>query len=235
MYTLENFYKSKDWEKLLKVIKTERVNEDGELICWHCGKPISKAYDCIGHHTIFLTEENVNDVDISLNPELIQLVHHKCHNIIHNKFGYIKKEIFLVYGSPLAGKSSFVDSVKEPGDLIIDIDNIWECVSGSDRYDKPGRLNAVVFSVRDKLIECVKYRVGKWNNAYIIGGYPLISERERLCKELGAREIFVDTSKEECIARLENLEDSDIRSQKKSEWLEFIENWWKQYTPQVMK
>ena len=231
MYTLDTFYKTKEWENLLKVIKNERVNEDGELICWHCGKPITKAYDCIGHHTIFLTEDNVNDVNISLNPELIQLVHHKCHNIIHNKFGFIKKEIFLVYGSPLAGKTSFVDEVKNEGDLIIDIDNIWECVSGLDRYTKPPRLNAVVFTVRDKLMECVKYRSGKWDNAYIIGGYPLISERERLCKELGAREVYIESTKEECIARLENLDDSDKRD--KSEWLKYIENWWKQYTPQV--
>lgn len=75
MYTLDNFYKSKQWQKLLEVIKLERVNEDGQLICWHCGKPITDKYDAIGHHTIFLTEENVNNSEISLNPELIQMVH----------------------------------------------------------------------------------------------------------------------------------------------------------------
>ena len=152
MFTLDTFYKSKDWEKLLKSIKLERTNEDGEIICAHCGKPITRAYDCIGHHTIFLTESNVNDVEISLNPKLIQLVHHRCHNKIHNKLGYVKKEIFLVYGSPLAGKASYVKSVAEPGDLIINIDDIWACVSGLNKYTKPPRLNAVVFSVRDKLM-----------------------------------------------------------------------------------
>lgn len=226
MYTLDTFYKTKDWEKLLKSIKLERVNDEGQLICWHCGKPITKAYDCIGHHTIFLTEDNVNNVEISLNPKLIQLVHHKCHNIIHNKFGYVRKEIFLVYGSPLAGKSSYVKGVAEPGDLIIDIDSIWACVSGLPKYTKPPRLNAVVFSVRDKLMECVKYRVGKWNNAYIIGGYPLISERERICKELGAREIYIESTKEDCLEKLENL-DLD-----KKEFSKFINDWWKRYTPQ---
>lgn len=225
MFTLDTFYKSKDWEKLLKSIKLERTNEDGEIICAHCGKPITRAYDCIGHHTIFLTESNVNDVEISLNPKLIQLVHHRCHNKIHNKLGYVKKEIFLVYGSPLAGKASYVKSVAEPGDLIINIDDIWACVSGLNKYTKPPRLNAVVFSVRDKLMECVKYRVGKWNNAYIIGGYPLISERERICKELGAREIYIESTKEECLEKLDNL---DID---KKEYSKFIDNWWKRYTP----
>lgn len=225
-FTLDNFYQSGEWCKLLQQIKLDRVNDKGELICWHCGKPITKAYDCIGHHTIYLTDQNVNDYEISLNADLIQLVHHRCHNKIHNKFGYKRKEIYLVYGSPLSGKTSFVNDNKDDGDLIVDMDSIWECVSGCKRYEKPPRLNAVVFAVRDKLLECVKYRTGKWNNAYIIGGYPLISERERICKEYGAREIFIDCSYDECLSRLELAGDRN-----KVEWKKFIDEWWKRYTP----
>lgn len=224
MYTLENFYRTKQWQKLLEVIKMERVNEEGQLICWHCGKPITDKYDCIGHHTIFLTEDNVNDTNISLNPNLIQLVHHKCHNKIHNKLGYTKREIFLVYGSPMSGKSTYVKTVAEPGDLIIDINNIWECISVNGVH--ANKVKSVVFAVRDRLLEAVKYRLGKWDNCYIIGGYPLISERERLCKELGAREIFIDTPKEECIKRLKMSEDRD-----QEEFLKYIEDWWTKYSP----
>ena len=228
MYTLQNFYKSKQWQKLLEVIKIDRVNEDGQIICWHCGKPIVDKYDAIGHHTIFLTEENVNNAEISLNPKLIQLVHHRCHNLIHNKLGYTKREIFLVYGSPLSGKSTWVKSVAEPGDLIIDINRVWNCVSGYDDK-KPPKLNAVVFGLRDRLLEMVKYRVGKWDNCYIVGGYPLIAERERLCKELGAREIFIDTPKEECLRRLEESDNLD-----KSDYSKFIEDWWRKFTPDTL-
>lgn len=227
MYTLDNFYRSKQWQKLLEVIKLDRTDEEDQIICWHCKKPIVNKYDCIGHHTIFLTEDNVNNAEISLNPKLIQLVHHKCHNLIHNKLGYTKREIFLVYGSPLSGKSTYVKTVAEPGDLIIDINNIWSCVSGIDNI-KPPKLNAVVFGIRDRLLEMVKYRVGKWDNCYIIGGYPLISERERLCKELGAREIFIDTPKEVCVQRLNESEDKNI-----SDYLKFIDEWWRKYSPPV--
>ena len=223
MFTLQNFYKSKEWQKLLEVIKMERLNEDGQLLCWHCGKPIINKYDCIGHHTIFLTEENVNDTEISLNPNLIQFVHHKCHNLIHNKLGYTKREIFLVYGSPLAGKSTYVSSVAEPGDFIVDLNNIWQCVSINGIH--ANKLKSVVFSVRDKLLEDVKYRLGRWDNCYIVGGYPLISERERICKDLGAREIFINTPKEECLRRLEES-DLDQEAYKK-----YIEDWWRKYIP----
>lgn len=227
-YTLSTFYKTKDWTLFRLHVMDERITKEGHLICEYCGKPIVRSYDCIAHHcNVFLTEENVNDVTISLNPDNIQLVHHKCHNLIHDKLGYTKREVFIVYGSPMSGKSSYVEDVREIGDLIIDMDSIWQCVSGCDKYDKPARLNAVVFGVRDKLLECVRYRVGKWNNAYVIGGYPLISERERLCQELGAREIFVDTPKDECLARLEACEDG----RKLDEWRGYIEDWWRKYHP----
>lgn len=228
MYTLDNFYKSNEWHRLLQVIKTDRTNEEGQIICAHCGKPIVKAYDCIGHHMIYLTEENVNNVEISLNPDLIRLVHHRCHNKIHNKLGgmsYSNRHVYIVYGSPLSGKTTYVNDIRCDGDLVVDIDSIWQCVSGCNRYVKPNRLRSIVFGVRDKLIEDIKYRRGKWQNAYVIGSYPLISERERLCRELDAELIYIDTSKEECMDRL--LQCNDGREI--DEWTKYIDDWWKTF------
>lgn len=222
-----SFYRSKEWRKLLDNIKAERLNDDGQIICECCGRPIVKAYDIIGHHKIELTEENVNDYDISLNPQNIMLVHHSCHNRIHNKLGYANREVFLVYGAPLSGKSSFVAKSMSAGDLIIDIDSIWQCVSNLSRYEKPAKLKSVVFRVRDSLLDSVKYRLGKWNNAYVIGGYPLQGERERLIKELGAREVFIDATEEECLERLKAA--GDGRDQ--SEWEGYIRAWFAQYDP----
>lgn len=225
MYNLDNFYHCKPWIKLLTQLKIERLNDEGELICAYCGKPIVKKYDVIGHHTIELTDENVNDFNISLNPELIDLVHARCHNYIHNKLGYSRRQIYLVYGAPLSGKTTYVKETMNEGDLVIDIDNIWQSVSNCDRYIKPGRLKAVVFKVRDTLLDAAKYKLGRWNNCYIVGGYPLVSERERLIKELGAREIFIDTSKEECIARLHASGDRDIEA-----WTGYINEWFERHS-----
>lgn len=226
MVTLDNFYQSKDWIKLYTLLRIQRTDQDGNLICWHCGKPITQKYDAIAHHTIFLTDENVNDAAISLNPDLIQFVHARCHNRIHSKLGYNRQEVFLVYGSPLSGKSTYVSTVQEPGDLILDMDRIWECVSGLKTYTKPARLNSVVFGIRDYLMESVRIRRGKWQNAYIIGGYPLISERERLCRQLGAREVYIECTQAECLKRLENDPGRD-----KKEWTEYIQTWWERFAP----
>ena len=224
MYTLTTFYRSKDWVNLMQIIKLKRVNSEGLLICEHCKKPIVAKYDCIGHHIVELTEENVNDLDISLNEANIMLVHHRCHNIIHNKLGIGCKQVYVVYGSPLSGKSTYVKDCLSYGDIVVDMDSIWQCISGQDRYVKPKRLTQNAFDIRNLLIDSIRIRKGNWLNAYVIGGYPLISERERLIKSLGAREIFIDTPKEECIARL--LRDE---SRNRDEWLKYIDDWWEKF------
>lgn len=226
MWTLADFYKSKDWQRLVSIIRMERTGPDGLIICEECGAPIVRKFDCIAHHChTFLTEENVNDRMISLNPENIALVHARCHNRIHDKLGYIRKEIYLIYGPPLAGKRTYIRDVIQPGDLLVDMDAIWECITGGDRYTKPGKLNAVAFGVRDLLLDCIRTKRGRWNNAYICGGYPLISERERLIRETGAREIYIDTDKETCLNRAAEIEDQDARAA----WREYIEDWWRKH------
>lgn len=220
MFTLDTFYKSKQWEKLIVQLKLERVKRDGDLICSHCGKVILKKYDCIAHHKIELTEENVNDYNISLNPNNIEFIHHKCHNKIHERFGNLKQKVFIVYGSPCSGKSTWVNKVANPDDLILDIDNIWECICNSDKYHKPNRLKSNVFGIRDCLLDMIKCRTGMWRNAYIIGTYPLASDRERLVKLLGAELIFIDEVKEVCLKRCIN-----------DEWKSYVNEWFEYYTP----
>lgn len=228
MFTLATFYKSKEWEAFRKQVIAERTKEDGFIYDEITGKPIVRRYDIILHHVEYLTEENVNDYNISLNPANIQIVSFKTHNAIHDRFGRNRREVFLVYGAPLSGKSTWISQNKSEGDLVVDMDSIWQCISGEPRYSKPNRLKAVAFKVRDAEIEAVKYRLGKWNQAYICGGYPMQSERERLIQELGAREVFIDTDKAECLRRLERLPETDGRD--KEEWRGYIESWFERFS-----
>lgn len=215
MFTLSTFYKSDEWEQLLQVLKLERVNSNGEIICSQCGKPITKKYDCIGHHIEPLTEANVNDYNISLNPTNIMLIHFKCHNKIHERFGYEPpKKIYIVYGSPCSGKSTWVNDNAGPDDLVVDMDKLWECVSVCDKFHKPERLKQNVFGLRDCLLDQIRMRVGKWKNAFVIGGYPLKMERKRLAERLGAEIIYIECDKSTALSRAKN-----------KEWEGFINEW----------
>lgn len=221
--SLRDFYTSREWTKFLTILADERTDDDGYLRCAHCGKPIIAKYDRIGHHSkIPLTEANVNNVEISLNPDNVIFVHHKCHNVIHERFGHeCPKRVYLVYGPPCSGKSSWVYDSAGRDDLVVDMDNIWQMISINQRYDKPPRLKSNVFAVRDCLIDQIKTRYGKWKNAYIVGGYPLYMDRERLCASLGAEPIFIGESKETCLARA---------SERPNEWKRFVEDWFESFT-----
>lgn len=222
------FYKSHKWEKFISALRLERMQPDGTLLCEHCGKPIVSKYDCIGHHVTELTDENVNDVTIALNPENVQLIHFQCHNEIHKRFGFRReKKVFIVWGAPCSGKSSWVDTIAESDDLILDIDRLWSAVRAGTcgRYDKPSELKANVFALRDCLLDDIRVRRGKWSNAYIIGGYPLDGERERLADLVGAdRLIFIDADQQTCEARA---------AEKSPEWIEYVREWFSRYHPPV--
>lgn len=227
--SLHDFYTSREWCKFRLQVINDRMTPNGDVLDEVTKKPITKKYDIILHHIEPLNEENVFDFNISLNPNNIKIVSHRTHNKIHNKLGYSNKEVYLVYGPPCAGKSTYIKEVLEQGDLLIDIDNIRQCVSGCDKHITVPKLNSIVFGVRDYLMDAVKVRNGKWNKAYIVGGYPLLSERERICKEIGAKEIYIECTKEECIQRLkDNPDNRNI-----DDWINYIKQWFDRFTPSL--
>ena len=234
MFTLESFYKSTKWETFRRSVIEDRTNKRGEVICAFCGRPIVNKYDLIAHHKIELTEQNVNDYMISLNPDNIDLIHFRCHNIIHDRFQGgdqwkpRPKRVFIVYGSPLSGKTTWVHDNAGKNDLIVDLDSIYQAVSINDRYEKSGRLSSVAFAIRDKLYEIIKYRDGKWIDAYVITGAPLRMDRERLEQRLRATSIFIDTPKEVCLQR---LKDRAMSTKAREQWKEYIEDWFEHYQP----
>lgn len=236
MWTLSSFYHSKDWEAFRELIINERTKEDGLIYDEITGQPILKRYDVILHHSpVELTEENVNDRMISLNPDNIKIVSHKTHNQLHERFkknfnGRLpRREVFLIYGSPLSGKTSYLDEIRVKGDLILDIDAIRACISGLEIHEIPKGLTPIVFGIRDYILDAIKVKQGFWDRAYIVGGFPLYAERERIKRMTGAEEIFIDTPKEECLRRLhEDPKGRDIES-----WERFINEWWERYTPPV--
>lgn len=231
----EQFYKSDKWETFRKIIIDERTDEDGYVKCAVCGKPILKKYDLIVHHKRELDDANVNDVMIALNPDNVECVHFKCHNQIHERFGFgsssghkpVQKRVYIVYGSPCAGKSTWVNEVATKDDLIVDMDSIWQMISINERYEKPNSLRSVAFDMRDKLYDIIKYRSGKWHNAYVITGGALIGDRERLKQRINADElVFIDTSFDVCIKRVQSkYEDAALRDK----WCRYVIEWFERY------
>lgn len=199
--TPKELYHSKAWKTLRAQLMLERTADDGVLYCERCGKPILKKFDCIGHHKTELNIWNVNEPEIALNPEKIELICFECHNKEHERFGGFNQTVYIVHGAPCAGKTTFVREHAKQDDLILDIDAIWEAVCLSDREHKPNRLKPNVFGIRDCIFDQIRMRTGTWRTAWVIGTYPLESERERMAELLGAELVHIDTDKDECLAR----------------------------------
>lgn len=225
--SLSEFYNSDIWRKFRAGLIEERRNkEDGILYCEYSRKPLLNSFDIVAHHKTPLTMQNVNDFSISLNPENIMLVSQQAHNEIHARFGYCaQRKVYLVTGAPLSGKTSFVNNIKGNSDLIVDIDNVWECITGK-RYEKPNALKSNVFTLRDCLLDMVRTRAGKWERAFIVETAPHKSERERKIQMLGAELIHIDTCKEVCIERLYR---DESRRNVQGQWLKYIEDYFNSY------
>ncbi len=224
--SVHELYITQEFRLLRLELMNERVDGAGVLRCAHCREAIRKPCDCIAHHVKPVTLGNLNNVDITLNPANIQLVHHRCHNEIHERFGFGRKKIYYVYGAPCSGKSTWVNNNKGSGDIVVDIDNIWQCITGGERYYKPDSLRSNVFLLRDFLFSMCKENKGFWNNAYIIEGGAAKVKREQRLRSLGAEPIFIEATQAECLERLER---DNKRQPYIEEWRQYINEWFATY------
>lgn len=226
--SLSDFYTSKQWREFRAAVIAERMgNAGGVLFDEWTRQPIANTYDCVLHHKQPLTLANVNDYAISLNPENIMIVTHKSHNEIHSRFGRGRQSVYLVYGSPCSGKTTYVKNNKGNSDIVCDMDSIWECITG-ERYIKPNALKDNAFILRGALLDMIKTRAGKWERAWIIEGCARIADREKYMNQYGAELIYIDTDKETCLQRLAN---DTGRRPVFDDWKKYIDNWFNDYQP----
>lgn len=205
--SLTQFYNSNEWKSLRQVLIDQRKNkEDGILYCEYSGEPILNEWEAIAHHIIPITIQNVNDFSISLNPENLMIVSHKSHNIIHKRFeGQLsnwQRKVYIVFGAPCSGKSTFVSENMSKGDLRLDLDEIWQALGGEAAHNYPAEIKPIIFGIREYLFQQIKMRAGKWGAAWVLSTEPLTTQQERLLDLLGAEPIYIDVSREVCLGRL---------------------------------
>lgn len=222
---LQRFYASKRWRDLRKRLVIERRG-----ICDRCGKDYSADPSLLNaHHKEHLTDETLADPAVAVNPDNIEVLCAKCHALQHRQRGFIRKrkEVFIVYGSPLSGKSTYVRENMEPGDLVVDLDAIRAAISFQPIYESPAPLIKTSFAVRDFLYDQIRIRSGQWQTAWIIAGLPRKDDRERLAARLGASLILMESTKEECHKRLMSADDGrDVIA-----WSGYIDSWFKDFIP----
>lgn len=220
---LKSFYNSKRWRDF----RTEIIATRGP-VCVDCHKAIINPKEIeIDHDPIELTPENVGNPNIALNPENVKVRCHDCHNKRHNRFGHQAEQgVFLIYGPPFAGKSTYVLQHMQRGDLVVDVNTLFHAISLLPEYDKPSELLSNTLALRDLLLDNIKTRYGKWRSAWIIGTYPDKYQREKVANDTGATIIYCEATKEECLQRLHA--DTE-RWNRRDEWEGYIDKWFNQH------
>lgn len=219
---LNTFYASDAWRNLRATVIAERG-----LTCEYCGERVAKAAELTLHHIIELTPDNVHDAMVALNPENIMVVHHACHNTIHKHAAHkAERGVYIVYGAPLSGKKTFVKDRMWTGDLVVDMDALYHATTMLPWYDKPNGLLYNVKSVYNLLLDHIKTRYGRWDRAWIIGGYHDKYKREKLAEDLGAELVHIKATKEEC---LERLKVDEGRMANAAEWKKYIDDWFDRF------
>jgi predicted kinase len=237
--TLASFRASDDWANCKAIVLKERLR-GGAVYCEHCGKVILKNFNpkeknnalaMVFHHIQPITLANVNNAAISINPRNIAILHWQCHNIVHKRFSgqntQPEKKVYIITGAPCSGKTTFARERMEAGDVIIDIDDIWQQMSGQARYIKPAEIKPLVFATRDEQEDKVRTRAGTWRNAFIIRSLPLAMDRSRLAERLDAEVVTLDTPKEVCLDRLRN----NPQGRNVAEYEKYINNYFAMFTP----
>ena len=214
--TQQEFYHSSKWRKFRETVIAQKLEEDGELICAECGRIILAPKDCIVHHKERLTDDNVSDPEISLNPAKVEFLHRECHEREHGRLFRFpeKRGIYIVYGPPFAGKSEYVRKQAHGDDLICDFNALRDAIG----IERSKALLSPAMQLREAFFGIIQRRTGLWRRAFIVGGYPDKVERTRIKDRLGAEEIFIDVDEETCLSR--------AKSDSEKEW---VEKWFRTY------
>ncbi len=220
------FYTSRSWRSF-----RETVIIDNGGVCNRCHKVFTDTSQLEVHHIKHLKQHDYLDYSKTFNKDNVEVICHKCHNDEHGRF-IANKEVILVYGPPLSGKTTYVKANKSFSDIVVDLDKLQEAITLMPVYQEVPAVKRNLFSVRDLLLDHIKTRYGKWKTAWIIGGYPNTYDRDTLIKSLEVdAAILIETSKEECLNRLEQV--NDYRKEYKAEWQSYINKWFETYTPPV--
>lgn len=130
-------------------------------------------------------------------------------------------EVILVCGPPVAGKSTWVRRQAQPGDRVVDFDQLCRTLGSSSRHNHPDHVRALAKSMRRSLEDTAKDHPGR---TFVIRSLADPSDRVAVAERLGARVVMLATPADEAVAR--------AHADERPEWTErAIRSWWDRYQP----
>ena len=220
----EQFYKSTRWKKA-------RASYLASIsyICERCGRLATMV-----HHKTYITEDNIDDPDITLSFDNFEGLCDTCHQHEHHKTSASNStvdgvafdesgqlvevktpDVFLVYGPPAGGKTTWCKEHARDNDIVVDLDVI--------RNRMHVDLNAALKYRWNIYKQIANGETGCQGSIYIIETAPSRGRREKLDKLMRFKDvILIDPGKQECLKRAE----ADLGRTDKEMQRRIIESWY---------
>lgn len=111
--------------------------------------------------------------------------------------------VYLIYGSPCSGKSTYIKEHFKPGDIICDIDYLYSAISLDIPHGTELYAQEVARELHNTLLDIIRDRKGHWRNAYVVCTANTNEKIKNLKERINADEIiFIDTPYEKCAQRV---------------------------------
>lgn len=139
----------------------------------------------------------------------------------------VPTKVYIVYGAPASGKTTYVKKHKKAGDLVIDLDYIKQAVSLEGKTEAPDNLLDIALAMRECAYGLIEERKVDCKTVWVVAGLPSRKQRLELKERLKAELIFMDASQEECIRRA--CQDPERADKEKAEAI--IKKYFEMYKP----
>lgn len=110
--------------------------------------------------------------------------------------------VYLIYGSPCSGKSTYISEHLKDGDLVCDVDLIYQAISNHDAHDADLHVHEVALKLKSVLLDIIRDRDGDWSDAYVVSiANTKVKVKDDMERIKADKAIFIDTPYEVCMER----------------------------------
>lgn len=110
--------------------------------------------------------------------------------------------VYLVYGSPCSGKSTYIKEHFKHGDIVCELDKLYAALCFNEEHKEELYAQEVAKELYGHLLDLIRDRKGHWHNAYVVSLANTPDKLKAAMERVNADEaIYIDTPYEVCIER----------------------------------
>lgn len=89
--------------------------------------------------------------------------------------------VYLVYGAPCSGKTTYVREHFHTGDIVCDVDRLYAALCFNEEHQSELYALETASKLQESLLDIIKNRKGNWKNAWVIS---LANTSEKLAEAM---------------------------------------------------